>query len=122
MRTWLIALYFSLVCALAGSNAIALTKPRNDGFEAERARAVKELISGLQGYVDWCSNKKIWVERNRGLLAILVVDPGNMSAKRGLGWDQVADGVWDPPAVPKPAKNFDPGALKEAPTRYAEAP
>ena len=44
-----------------------------------------------------------------------------MSAKRGLGWQQVADGVWEPPKEPKPAKNFDPGALKEAPARYADA-
>ena len=121
MRTRLLALALTWACALPGTLVAAGAEPARDGFEAERTRAVRELIAGLEKYAEWCSNKKIWVERNRALTAILVVDPGNMDAKRGLGWNQVADGVWEPPSEPKPAKNFDPSALKEAPARYADA-
>lgn len=92
-----------------------------DDFEAERTLAVKELIAGLESYAEWCSSKQVWLERNRALLAVLSVDPGNMAAKRGLGWQQVADGVWEPPKDPKPAKNYDLAALKEAPARYGAA-
>jgi len=106
---------------LSGALVAAGRASARDGFEAERTRAVGELIAGLEKYAEWCSGKKIWVERNRALTAILSVDPGNMSAKRGLGWNQVADGVWEPPSEPKPAKNYDLAALKEAPARYAEA-
>jgi len=95
--------------------------PTSDSFEVERAASVKELLAGLESYADWCTSKKNWVERNRVLESILVLDPSNMSAKRSLGWQMVADGIWEPPKEPKPAKNFDPAAMKEAPTRFVEA-
>ncbi len=120
-RLWIFAFMAAALALFLSAIPVNFRSNPLDGFEAERATAVKELIAGLESYVEWCSSKKIWVERNRALEAILVVDPGNMSAKRGLGWQQVADGVWEPPKEPKPAKNFDPGSLKEAPTKYAEA-
>lgn len=112
--------------ALAGP-ALASPAPRcapagaQGGVEADREATLPLLLEGLNGYAEWCSNKKLWVERNRALQAILAVDPGNLPAKRGLAWIQVADGVWEPPPQPKPAKNYDPKALKEAPERFAKA-
>ena len=86
-RRWTLAL--ALACLTA--SAPAGIRP-GDGFELERARAASQLIAGLQSYADWCSSKKVWLERNRAMEAILSVDPGNMWAKRALGWIQVADG------------------------------
>jgi hypothetical protein len=117
----IIALRIAALALFLCAGLSPLRAELRDGFEAERAAAVKELLAGLEAHVEWCSSKKIWIERNRTLEAILLIDPGNLSAKRGLGWQQVADGVWEPPREPKPAKNFDPGALKEVPKRFADA-
>lgn len=120
-KLWNIALWAAAIALFVCASATPSRAGLRDGFEVERAALAKELIAGLEAHADWCTAKKIWIERNRTLEAILMVDPGNMSAKRGLGWQQVADGVWEPPKDPKPAKNFDPGALKEVPKRFADA-
>src|SRR5690349_9413926 len=109
-RFWIIALAAGVLAVLApegrasaerGATGRALAERGparlafgGDGFEVERSGLAKELIAGLEAHAEWCTSKKIWIERNRALEAILVVDPGNLPAKRGLGWLQVADGVW----------------------------
>lgn len=113
LMLWTLVVLALQPCAFAG--------PREEDFEAERAGAARELLTGLTEYAEWCSDKKLWVERNRALEAVLALDPANLAAKRGLGWVQVADGVWEPAKDRKPPKNYDPGALKEAPERYAAA-
>jgi hypothetical protein len=115
------ALLAGALALLVSANPEATRSRAVDNFEAERAAATKELITNLEAYAEWCTSKKNWIERNRALESVLTFDPGNMSAKRGLGWQQVADGVWEPPKEPKPAKNFDPAAMKDAPARYSEA-
>ncbi len=117
----IVALFMALFALPAWASAGTRGAVAADGFEAERAAAVKELVSGLESYAEWSSSKKLWLERNRALEGILAIDPGNLSAKRGLGWQQVADGVWEPPKEPKPTKNYDLAALKEAPAHYGEA-
>ncbi len=118
---WIVALFTVLLALPARAGPGAGGEPGDRGFEAERAAAVKELVSGLESYAEWSTSKKLWLERDRALEGILAIDPGNLSAKRGLAWQQVADGVWEPPKEKKPTKNYDLAALKEAPAHYTEA-
>lgn len=120
-RLWICAALFAFPGSVIAGPSTVFAAAVPQGVEAERDATLPLLLEGLNGYAEWCSNKKLWVERNRALEAILAVDPGNLAAKRGLAWIQVADGVWEPPPVPKPAKNYDPKALKEAPERFAKA-
>jgi hypothetical protein len=90
----------------------------SDGaLEEQLAEARALLVATLEGLADWCSDKKLYLERDRLFEQMLGVDPDNFRAHKGLGHSRQRDGTWVVPdsSAKKESKNYDRKALEELP-------
>jgi len=96
-----------------------LTQDVRESYEAIRERELAGLLSRLAEHAEWCKKRKLWLQRVLAYEALLVLDPENEVAHRGLGHKKQRDGSWVPSKRPKPIDRSR-DDLEEALRRRAE--
>ena len=101
---------------------VHLSDGTQDEVDLERTRrqAREDLVTGLLELADWCTKKKIFLQRKTVYEDILHFDPMNSVAKRGLGFIKDKEGNWIEKERRVPLRNFDRGAVRKFPARRAE--
>jgi hypothetical protein len=106
------------------SAAISGTSPGQSSQEIDidRAReaAYTVLVADLLELAEWCTKKKIFIERKGIFEDVLHFDPGNEVAKRGLGFVKGKDGKWVATERRVPLKNWDRAAARKLPARRVQ--
>ena len=87
--------------------------------EAYRARAA-ELVLELKDFAEWCGSAKLFAERDVVYEIVLVFDPEDEDAHRGLKHSQRRDGSWEPPADKMASRNYSPAQLKSCERKRRE--
>jgi len=91
------------------------------GYAEERAEALQALVGELEDLVDWCTRKKLFLERDRVYRMILYCDPEHGKARVGLGYRRESDGTWKEDPDRRAPKNFDKKSLERFPEELANA-
>jgi len=107
---------FLLAVLLAGGAA-----GQGSEFERVRVEARGELVRALEAHVQWCTGKSMFLAREQTLTLLLELEPEHGEARKLLGFTRAKDGAWQPPAKPRPPKDFDKKLVDEAATRLAAA-
>ena len=103
---------------LAGFAGQAVAQLEN--FEARRSSALASLKLGLEEYADWCTGKRLFLERKRAYELLLELDQEHQAALKGLGFVKEKSGRWVPPKTPRVFHDYDEEALRQAPQRLLE--
>lgn len=95
---------------------------QTEGFEQQRSEAFQAFIAELEAHAKWCSQKRLFLERESVYELILDYDPDHAEARRALGYRlDPGAGAWIPTGDKKPATNKNDTALKEARSRLMKA-
>ena len=92
-----------------------LTQDVRESYEAIRERELAGLLSRLAEHAEWCKKRKLWLQRVLAYEALLVLDPENEVAHRGLGHKKQRDGSWVPSKRPKPIDRSRDARAEEEP-------
>ena len=80
-------------------------------FDADYAAARKDAVVKLIEFCEWCSTSKLYIERDKAYEAIIVFDPKNDVAHKGLRYTPRRDGTWDAPAKKVESRNYNASLL-----------
>ncbi len=116
MRTWIV---IGLLAAATSAPALAQEEEPEVPFEEAFAEEVEGLLEGLDGFAEWCGLAKLFIERDKAFEVILVFDPENFRAHKGLKHRQLRDGSWVEEEDKKPPRNYKPAKLRECARRRA---
>jgi hypothetical protein len=90
-------------------------------FAARCAAARTELVRAIDGYLEWCQSKSLFLTRQKACELLLELEPEHAEARRTLGFTRAKDGTWKAPEKPRTLRDFDQKALAEAAGRWREA-
>ena len=114
------------ISALLSSAILALAThapagPATADLASERAEAMGVLITSLEGLADWCTENKLFLERDHVFEQILEFEPDHFRAHKGLGHSRQRDGTWVVPEDRKESKNYNLGMLEKLPEQRSAA-
>lgn len=107
--------------ALPGGRVGPLIAATDDEIDLEELRrtAREELVEGLLELAEWCTKKKVFLQRHQVYEAVLHFDPENSVARRGLGFVRDKEGNWVEKARRIAPRDYDREAAAESPERRA---
>jgi hypothetical protein len=97
------------------------TSAQASDFAARREAARAELVRAIDGYLEWCQSKSLFLARKTACEFLLELEPEHAEARKALGYTRAKDGTWKAPEKPKTPRDFDQKALAEAAGRWREA-
>jgi len=107
--------------ALSACFAFAFAPAQDSGsFEADYAAARKDGVVKLLEFCEWCSTSKLYAERDKAYEAVIVFDPKNEPAHKGLRYTPRRDGSWDAPAKKVESRNYNNALLDSCSKKRAE--
>ena len=114
---WLVATFVLTLAVGARGAASRAGEPTFDEvYKTARARYVEKL----DGLSTWAAENDLFAERDRVYRAILVLEPDNAFARKGLRYTRKSDGTWQDPA-PREVKNMNAKLLPEVPAKRQAA-
>ncbi len=116
-----VAIAFTLLVLAPRAPALAPRAPASiETLDEFRSAARTALVGRLLSLAKWCNENELFEDRDRAWRSVIVVEPDNLEARKGLRFARNADGSWKEPA-PRPAKNRNPAALEKLPAKRVEA-
>lgn len=85
----------------------------------DAAKARGELIQRLLALATWCNEKELFLQRDNVWRSVLVLEPENVDARKGLRYSRDGQGNWKDPA-PREVKDRAPALLPEFGKRRSE--
>jgi hypothetical protein len=115
-------LHFVTIVALLTCGLVTPQDSRRPpaSYSEVRLDAIQEIMPKLSSLSAWCSEQKLFRERDRLDALVLVLDPENQRARTALRYRKQKDGSWIRSADWKEARNTSDKPLAEYAKRRAE--